>query len=734
MKEIGKTRQIFLYAAPFVPLAFFKIWSSLGPTPKAMTVTAWVILVYFIGLIIVSFRIDKPTYFDWVIGAYFAIMALGLLLWREMATSIIMAYPVTGIYACLFAAAFLPPLFGFPPFTYHYAKKFAPESVWQNPVFVRINLIMTYTWAALFAVAIALSFNPSLLTRAIIPLVLILGFGIPFNLRFPDYYLKRHGLPSLVEQKRMARDGLEPDIFATDRRAAFSMAWDAIAGMASTFNRQAAGNMKAIIGFHVTGNESFVAYIHIHNGICTFEQQAPGTPDLLIRTPADVWLAISTGRMSGQQAFIRRAYTAEGDLGILMRMGQLFGTVPKGEGSGPAIVAKPSSPKQSEVAIADKPSAKLHSQKETTMKVLVLNSSPRTGGQSKTELMLSALTDGMKDSGASVEVIQLRTKDVKNCIGCFTCWTKTPGVCVIKDDMTAELFPKWAEADLVVYATPLYYFGVNAEMKTFVERTLPALMPFFEIGNGVTHHPWRIQHPKVVVLSVAGFPEYSVFDLLSQWVRFVYSGVLVAEIYRPAAEFLTQTAWKVKAMEILVATRRAGRELVTQGSVNPDTLAAIVQPVSPDTETALKIGNAMWKTCIEEGITPREMDEKGIIPRPDSLETFMAIIPFGFNPNGAGEMKAIIQFDFSGDIQGSCHFRIENRAIKAIPGKAEKADLTIDSSFDVWIDIMTGKADGQQMFMTGKYRAMGDLSLLVRMKEIFGGGSAPVGATASYGS
>ena len=162
------------------------------------------------------------------------------------------------------------------------------------------------------------------------------------------------------------------------------------------------------------------------------------------------------------------------------------------------------------------------------MKVLVLNSSPRTGNQSKTELMLNALTDGMREVNAEVEVVHLRTKDVKNCIGCYTCWTKTPGVCIIKDDMTVELFPKWAASDLVVYASPLYYFGVNAEMKTFVERTLPALQPFFEFGGGVTHHPWRIRHPKVVVLSVAGFPEYSVFDLLSQWVRFVFSGVLAA--------------------------------------------------------------------------------------------------------------------------------------------------------------------------------------------------------------
>ena len=114
------------------------------------------------------------------------------------------------------------------------------------------------------------------------------------------------------------------------------------------------------------------------------------------------------------------------------------------------------------------------------MRILALNSSPRTGSQSKTEIMLNYLVEGMSDAGAKVEVVNLRDKKIRNCIGCFTCWTKTPGKCMHKDDMTTELFPKWLDADLVVYATPLYYHTMNGTMSTFRERTLPAAQPFFE--------------------------------------------------------------------------------------------------------------------------------------------------------------------------------------------------------------------------------------------------------------
>jgi multimeric flavodoxin WrbA len=62
----------------------------------------------------------------------------------------------------------------------------------------------------------------------------------------------------------------------------------------------------------------------------------------------------------------------------------------------------------------------------------------------------------MREAGAEVEVVHLSEKNVKYCIGCFTCWTRTPGRCVHKDDMTEELFPRWLESDLAVYAPPLY--------------------------------------------------------------------------------------------------------------------------------------------------------------------------------------------------------------------------------------------------------------------------------------
>jgi len=351
------------------------------------------------------------------------------------------------------------------------------------------------------------------------------------------------------------------------------------------------------------------------------------------------------------------------------------------------------------------------------MRILAINSSVRRGGQSKTELMLNYLVEGMRDAGAEVEIVHLREKTIKNCVGCFACWTKTPGQCIIKDDMTNELYPKWLESDLVVYATPLYFHTMNAAMSTFRERTLPAVQPFFEQCDGKTFHPLRHKLPAAVWLSVCGFPEESEFDALSDYVnRTIHKdATLVAEIYRPAAELMTTLpSLKHELTDILDATRQAGRELVRSMNISPQTMARIRQPVA-DFSSFAGISNLAWKTCIAEGITMKEFGDRNMVPRPDSLETFMLVLPLGLNSEASGDKKVILQFNFSGELEERCYFTIAKGTIKAKSGTSENPDITIDTPFEVWMDIMTGKADGQQMFIEQKYKVNGDVLLMMQL-------------------
>jgi len=357
------------------------------------------------------------------------------------------------------------------------------------------------------------------------------------------------------------------------------------------------------------------------------------------------------------------------------------------------------------------------------MKVLAISASPRNEETSKSRMMLNALVEGMREAGAGVDVVDLRKKKVQTCRGCMCCWTKTPGVCVIKDDMTREIFPLWLEADCAVYAFPLYHFTISADMKAFIERTLPVLQPFFVRAGNETLHPLRHRHPRVVFLSVAGFPEHSVFDQLSSWVNFIYGrfGALAAEIYRPMAEALTFPPLKRRADDVLDATRQAGGEIVRSGVVSKETMARITQDLVDDPVLFLQAADVLWKTCIREGISIHELREKGLMPRPESIDEFTKIMRVGFTPEAAGDLKAVIQFDFRGSRGGSCYFIIQDGAIEARDGTAGAPDLVVESDFDLWMDIVGKKLDGQQMFLERKYTARGDLNLLLGMSRLFGG-------------
>jgi hypothetical protein len=356
--------------------------------------------------------------------------------------------------------------------------------------------------------------------------------------------------------------------------------------------------------------------------------------------------------------------------------------------------------------------------KEGAMRVIAIESSPRADGQSKTRMLLEAVVAGLREEGAEVRVVPLRQAKVNPCIGCYTCWTKTPGRCIHRDQMSEELFPAWLAADLAIYASPLYHYGVTATMKAFIERTLPALEPFFEERAGRTVHPSRVRLPGAVVLSVAGFPERGVFSELSSWARRVFGEHLRAEIYRPEAEVLGSAGAGARAA-VLGAAQEAGRELARGGSVAQGTLERIGAPLG-DLAAFRTVGNLMWRTCIAEKITPREMQERGMVPRPDSIESYLQVLALGFNAAGAGGTRAVIQFDFTGERPGSCHLRIEDGRLESGVGPAERPDVTVEAPFEAWMDVMTRKANPQLAFMTGKFRARGDVGLLLRMPEFFG--------------
>lgn len=101
-------------------------------------------------------------------------------------------------------------------------------------------------------------------------------------------------------------------------------------------------------------------------------------------------------------------------------------------------------------------------------KVLVISGSPRKGGNS--DILCDEFIKGAKESGHQVEKVFLGGLNINFCKACYYCRERHE--CFQKDDVK-EILAKMLEADVIVMATPVYFYSIDAQMKALIDRTLP---------------------------------------------------------------------------------------------------------------------------------------------------------------------------------------------------------------------------------------------------------------------
>jgi multimeric flavodoxin WrbA len=221
--------------------------------------------------------------------------------------------------------------------------------------------------------------------------------------------------------------------------------------------------------------------------------------------------------------------------------------------------------------------------------VLGINGSPR-GKESHTDHILQPFLEGAREASASAETIYLKDHEIRPCTGCFTCWLVTPGKCVFKDDMT-WILEKILEANVMVFATPLYNGSMSALMKAWHERQIPLGEPYVIINEqGEMAHPLR--HPdksyqKWVLISNAGMPETKHFGgLLDNYKRMaIYHGgggyvELVGSILKGMGGAFSKAPADPGSLEwFYEACRRAGREVVKEGRISAETSETLERPL-----------------------------------------------------------------------------------------------------------------------------------------------------------
>jgi multimeric flavodoxin WrbA len=229
------------------------------------------------------------------------------------------------------------------------------------------------------------------------------------------------------------------------------------------------------------------------------------------------------------------------------------------------------------------------------MKILALNGSYR-GEKGQTHAFLKLLFSGAREAGAECEEIALSKYKINRCLGCDTCHTADHYLkCVYSDkDDTAALFAKIAAADLVIYATPVYVFGISSLLKSFLDRlygisdvyqmnvTQSGLM-FHHVEQAVCSKPFvsLVCCDNMEDLTPQNIQDY--FKIFSRFMDAKQMGVLTRNCVR-FFENVDQSEIRQnfpKIAEVVEAYKQAGRELASSGYIRPKTQKRANQEIVP---------------------------------------------------------------------------------------------------------------------------------------------------------
>ena len=339
----------------------------------------------------------------------------------------------------------------------------------------------------------------------------------------------------------------------------------------------------------------------------------------------------------------------------------------------------------------------------------MLNGSPK-GESSNTLKVTTAFLDGLNSNKKHyIEVVNISKAKIDHCHGCFACWTKTPGKCVIKDDMEG-LIEKYIKADLIVWGFPLYYFGMPSKIKAFLDRLLPTNLPYMDLNaDGTSGHAPRydLSHQSYVLISTCGFyaTKHNYDALISQF-EIMY-GDKLTKIIRTEGELLKVPQLESRISQYLTHVKEAGKEFSKQGSIEVDTQEKLNELLySP--EVFIKMADANW-VISEPSINNKPQDKSN-----NFIKQMAAIY------NSDGYLKDIVIEMYFGDIDKTFQLCLGKKECFVKTDNFTPYTTRIETTFELWLQISEGKVNGPEAMMQGKYKVLGDFDTMLKMDNYFG--------------
>lgn len=233
-------------------------------------------------------------------------------------------------------------------------------------------------------------------------------------------------------------------------------------------------------------------------------------------------------------------------------------------------------------------------------KILVLNASPKCEA-SATLTVTKAFVEGIKEIlECEIEYINISKLNIKPCLGCLSCWGRTAGECVIKDDDALMMKNKIDEADIVIESFPLYFFGMPGVLKLFTDRMMPMMMTYRGHKpplDGSSFHGVRSPKAgrKFIIISSCAYTQADiVYDSLIQQLNCICGANNYTAIFSPQLKTLLDLNNESKINRYLNKFKEAGKELASNGFLKNETKELLKKPPFSDGAYEIFLDN-FWK-------------------------------------------------------------------------------------------------------------------------------------------
>lgn len=379
-------------------------------------------------------------------------------------------------------------------------------------------------------------------------------------------------------------------------------------------------------------------------------------------------------------------------------------------------------------------------------RVIAVNGSPHAG-IGNTSMMIEMLREPLSKEGLDLEVINLAEQKIDYCVGCGLCLEK--GNCWRQDDH-AQIARRLLDADAVILASPVYIGHVTAQMKAFFDRSL-----------SLGHKPRPTWKPGLAISVSAGMGESAVADYLAGVLRVFGAfsvGTLTAIAVAPG-EFMGKEAVLARAGDLARDLARAIKEKRRYPATDRDLLFyQFMGDLVQKHKDFMKADHKHWQelglfdgfeSYVQQRFTRSSHDpelrkawirdmiarEKQKRQEPAEKESppssasgphaakscreLLQMMPLGFKPEAAGDVNAIYQFEVSDTENFTARLQIADGKCTFHDGPAEKPDVTIKTPANVWLAIAKGELNGQTAYFSGKYKAKGNIGLLIKLGSMF---------------